>query len=152
MSSSERAFLIYHESRLILLQCRTRKQRCMSLEDASPAHLQAPCRRCKHSSTTCSFETEQLPQIDASTSRSELAQIVVDLQQRYVFRSVTPQQPALIYQDSISMSAGSKSLSDLQSSSRDKKREGAIPILSQASLMKHPAMAGTARQESLRPP
>ena len=61
------------------LQCRSRKQRCMTLlVQAGP---KTPCRRCQHQGFTCSFETEQdAPLLDASPS--VLAQRVVDLEAR----------------------------------------------------------------------
>jgi hypothetical protein len=60
------------------LQCRSRKQRCLP-NGATPGPRTA-CKRCHHYRITCSFETEQ--PVHPTTSRSGLAQLVVDLERR----------------------------------------------------------------------
>jgi hypothetical protein len=69
-----------------LQQCRTRKQRC--LPSSATTGLQAPCKRCQQHGITCSFETDQVPGPDVSPSPSRMAQLIVDLQRRYVSISI----------------------------------------------------------------
>ncbi|PVH83619.1 hypothetical protein DL98DRAFT_652429 [Cadophora sp. DSE1049] len=66
------------------LAYRMRKQRCLPSTSLNgvPEGLQAPCKRCRHHSITCSFETDPLPGPDIQATPSQMAQLVVDLQRR----------------------------------------------------------------------
>lgn len=85
------------------LQCRTRKQRCLP---SLMSNLQAPCKRCRQHGITCSFQTEPVQSPDVSPSPLQVAQIVVDLQRRYVrwcFRLQSQQSWVDMNTDSMSM-------------------------------------------------
>lgn len=63
--------------------CRVRKQRCIP---SSTDNLQSACQRCARHAMPCSFETQSSDARQEFPSPSNLAQMVVELQQRQVVR------------------------------------------------------------------
>lgn len=62
------------------LPCRSRKQRCIPLDQESNGD--PSCRRCRNLGITCSFATEPELPPNLETSPSGLAQMIVDLERR----------------------------------------------------------------------